>query len=110
MALGDGSILDALKAQADEQVRDVFKRLPELHAEAVAKKVQMLLNHADWRAVAEGVKLRARLAGDFAPEVVTVNPQRAEDLGSMDDVLATIPQEKLVALMKAARRKDNGDD
>lgn len=102
--------LDALAAEADEQVRDVFRRLPGLKAEAIAKKVEMLLEHKEWRAVAEGIKLRARIAGDFAPEEVRLGPQRAEDLGQMDDVLAQLPPETLMALVHAARKRENGEE
>ena len=106
----DDALMETLKAHADEQVRDVFKRLPALRAEAVAGKVQYLLNHADWRAVAEGVKLRARLAGDFAAEVVTMTPLRAEDLGGLDAVFREMPPDLLALLVKAVRKKENGEE
>ena len=106
----DDALMESLKAHADEQVRDVFKRLPGLNAESVAKVVHDLMGHSDWRARAEGVKLRARIAGDFAPDVVTMTPSRAEDLGGMDAVFQGMPPEMLAALVKAVRKKDNGEE
>jgi hypothetical protein len=91
-------VLEKLQAVADEQVRDVFKRIGTLKAEAIAKKIEYLLNHDDWRANVEGIKLRARIAGDYAAEEVKVTPQRAEDLGGMDDVLSQLPQAMLLAI------------
>lgn len=88
---------------ADEQVRDVFKRMGTLKAEAIAKKIEYLLDHEDWRANVEGIKLRARIAGDYAAEEVKVTPQRPEDLGGMDDVLSQLPEEMLFALAMRTR-------
>ena len=104
------AMTDALKAQADEQVREVFQRLPKLRAEAIASVIEGLLEHMDWRARAEGVKLRARIAGDFAPTEIAMAPQRAEDLGGMDAVLATIPKETLAALVAKTRDRENGEE
>ena len=87
-----------MQAVVDEEVRDVFKRMGSLKAEAIAKKIEYLLNHDDWRANVEGIKLRARIAGDYAAEEVKVTPQRAEDLGGMDEVLAQLPEELLFAI------------
>lgn len=98
-------LMDRMKEIADEQVRDVFKRLGSLQAEAIARKIEYLLNHDDWRANVEGIKLRARIAGDYAAEEVKVTPQRAEDLGGMDDVLAQLPEAVLLAIATKTRPK-----
>ena len=98
-------LLEKLGAQQEEQVRDVFKRIAGLQAEAIALKVQYLIDHEDWRANAEGIKLRARIAGDFAPDVVAVRADRAEDLGGMDELLAQIPTTILLAMVAKTRRE-----
>lgn len=98
-------LMERLAAQQDEQVRDVFKRMAGLQAEAIAKKVQYLIDHDDWRANAEGIKLRARIAGDFAPDVVAVRADRAEDLGGMDEQLAQIPTAILLAMVAKTKRE-----
>lgn len=92
-----------IQAVADEQVRDVFKRMGTLNAEAIAKKIEYLLDHEDWRANVEGIKLRARIAGDYAAEEVKVTPTRAEDLGGMDDVLSQLPEAMLLAIAMKTR-------
>lgn len=81
----------------EERVRDVFQRIAMLNAEAIAKKIEYLLNYEDWRANVEGIKLRARIAGDYAVKEVRMTTQRAEGLGGMDDVLAQLPREVLYA-------------
>lgn len=91
-------LVEKMQGAVDEQVRDVFKRMASLKAEAIAKKIQDLLEHPNWRANVEGIKLRARIAGDYAAEEVKVTPQRAEDLGGMDDVLSQLPEEVLFAI------------
>lgn len=99
-------LVEQIRSVADEQVRDVFKRMGTLKAEAIARKIEYLLNHDDWRANVEGIKLRARIAGDYAAEEVKVTPQRAEDLGGMDDVLSQLPEAVLLAI--AMRTKVRG--
>jgi len=102
-------VLAKMAAHADEQIRDVFNRMAELKAEAIAEKIRFLLNHADWRAIEAGIKLRAKIAGDFAPEVIAFRPDRAEDLGQMDEELAQIPTTILMAMIAKAKPKELGE-
>jgi hypothetical protein len=98
-------VLGKLAEQANEQVRDAFQRIAGLSSDSIARKIEYLINHEDWRANAEGIKLRARIAGDFAPDVVAVRADRAEDLGGMDEQLGQIPVAILLAMVQKTRRE-----
>lgn len=87
--------------EAEEQaMRDLFRTHPVLCQANIVEEIARLIGEDDWRARAEGIKLRARIAGNFAPTDITVAPARAEDLGGFDRVFEAIPEaERKAALL-----------